>query len=145
METAVCTGLWARRVFCRIWRTGGSSTSMCTVSTTSLSRWPTPCSLASVSRRTYHVVQRWAKERKSDGFAAMFMISKRGFYFYFFLFFAFFWGGGGGGEVEWECTRLKVNRSSDWSYTWGIIHTKFHFINQGCSQSSIALQCKIMA
>ena len=36
---------------------------------------------------------------------------------------------------------FKVNRSSDRSCIWGLIHMKNHLISSGCPRPSIALQC----
>ena len=39
---------------------------------------------------------------------------------------------------------LKVNKSNDWSFTWGTIDIKI-LISPGCPGPSIALQCRIVA
>ena len=47
--------------------------------------------------------------------------------------------------VQWQHAGLQINRSSDRSCTWGMIHIKIHLISPGYPRRSIALQCRIVA
>ena len=47
--------------------------------------------------------------------------------------------------AQWLCAGLLVNRTSDQSYTWSMIHNKIHLIIAGYPQPSITLQYRIVA
>ena len=46
--------------------------------------------------------------------------------------------------AQWYRAGLQVNRLSNWSCTWGMIHIKFHLISPYCPQANIPLQCIIV-
>lgn len=48
------------------------------------------------------------------------------------------------GDSRGTVPKLQVNKSSDWSFTWGMIHTNIRLLRPLCSGLSASSQCIIV-